>query len=90
MAVRVYQERKDILNMHGDSDLVKIFRLDGNFRCFATGKMQLCDGDDLGISQQSASRVISDALNALATLDFLARLIKFPTMHDEIQQKRVL
>ena len=75
---RVYRERKDILNVYGDSELVKRFRLDRGgimlvtnyvrnviqpptsrskaipaelkvltcLRYLATGKMQLCSGDD--------------------------------------------
>lgn len=34
-------------------------------RFLATGKMQLCSSDDLGVSQQSVSRVITETLNAL-------------------------
>ena len=34
-------------------------------RYLATGKMQLCNADDLGISQPSVSRAINQTINAL-------------------------
>ena len=34
-------------------------------RYLATGKMQLCNADDLGISQQSVSRAINQTINVL-------------------------
>ncbi|XP_045106664.1 putative nuclease HARBI1 [Portunus trituberculatus] len=34
-------------------------------RYLGTGKMQLCNGDDLGVSQQTVSRVITETLDAL-------------------------
>ncbi|KAK4325124.1 hypothetical protein Pmani_004278 [Petrolisthes manimaculis] len=52
------------------------------------GKMQLCSGDDYGISQQTAGRIINQTLDALATPAFLVRCIKFPTTQAEIQQKQ--
>lgn len=117
---RVYRERKDILNMYGDSELLKRYRLDRGdinivtnyvrntiqpptsrskaipaeikvltcLRYLATGKMQLCNGDDLGISQQTAGRVISQTLDALATPAFHGRYIRFPRLQAEIQQNQ--
>ena len=96
---RVYRERKDILNIHSDAELVKRYRLDRfgillvtdflratitpptsrshaipaelkvitTLRYLATGKMQLCSGDDIGITQQAASKVITQTLDALVT-----------------------
>ncbi|KAK4326393.1 hypothetical protein Pmani_003109 [Petrolisthes manimaculis] len=57
-------------------------------RYLATGKMQLCSGDDYGISQQTAGRIINQTLDALAAPAFLVRCIKFPTTQAEIQQKQ--
>ena len=43
----------------------------------ATGKMHLCNSDDLGISQPTVSRVISETLYALSRPTVLLRFIKF-------------
>lgn len=56
-------------------------------RYLATGKMQLCNGDDLGVSQQTVSRVITETLDALSAPHILKRFIKFPANQD-LQQKK--
>lgn len=118
--VRHYFERKDVLNIYNDAELVKRYRLDRagillvtdmvrdtlsprtnrskaitaemkvltTLRYLATGKMQMCRGDDLGLSQQAISTVITQTLNAIVTPAFLSRFIKFPTRPEEIQQKQ--
>lgn len=50
--------------------------------------MQLCNGDDLGLSQQSTSRVISETLDALVTPAFVSRFIKFPTRDADIRRTK--
>lgn len=42
---------------------------------FATGKMQLNSGDDLGPSQQTGSRIIRQNVYALNTMDIMCRFI---------------
>ncbi|KAK3894996.1 hypothetical protein Pcinc_001289 [Petrolisthes cinctipes] len=49
--------------------------------------MQLCNGDDLGVSQQTVSRVISETLDALCAQPILKRFIKFPPIQ-QLQQKK--
>lgn len=117
---RNYRERKDLVNMYDDFELIKRFRLDragimlvtdmvrdsispptnrsksisaelkvlATLRYLATGKMQLCNGDDLGLSQQATSKVISQTLDALVTPAFISRFIKFPTRQGEVQQNQ--
>ena len=51
-------------------------------RYLATGKMQMCSSDDLGPSQPSISRVITQTIDALADINILKQLIKFPTTQD--------
>lgn len=55
-------------------------------RYLATGKMQLCSGDDLGVSQQTVSRVITETLDALCDFDILTRFIKFPAGIEQLQE----
>ncbi len=38
----------------------------------ATGKMQLCSSDDLGLSQPSISKVITQTFEALSELYYVA------------------
>lgn len=57
-------------------------------RYLATGKMQLCSGDDIGITQKTASKVITQTLDALLTPAFISRFIKFPRLQGEIQQRQ--
>ena len=57
-------------------------------RYLATGKMQLCNADDLGLTQATVSRVISETLDALSSNDVLRQFIKFPvTLHDTQRKK---
>lgn len=56
-------------------------------RYLATGKMQLCNADDLGVSQQTVSRVISETLDALCDYDVLTRFIKFPD-NEQLQEMK--
>ena len=57
-------------------------------RYLATEKMQWCSDDDLGLSQQTISKVISETLDALVTPAFVSRFITFPTRQADIQQKQ--
>ncbi|XP_053296371.1 putative nuclease HARBI1 isoform X2 [Pleuronectes platessa] len=52
-------------------------------RYLATGKMQLCNADDLAISQPSVSRAINQTINALARPHIIQQFIRFPL---DIQQ----
>ncbi|KAK3868984.1 hypothetical protein Pcinc_025667 [Petrolisthes cinctipes] len=52
----------------------------------ATGKMQQCSGDDLGLSQPSISRVIKQTVEALASPAITTRIIKFPRARIDIQR----
>ena len=47
-------------------------------RYLATGKMQLCNADDLGISQPSVSRAINQTINALSRPHIIQQFIRFP------------
>ncbi|KAK3873579.1 hypothetical protein Pcinc_021422 [Petrolisthes cinctipes] len=58
-------------------------------RFLATGKMQLCNSDDLGPSQQTVSRVITETLDALSSRPILAQFIKFPITPQETQRKKM-
>ncbi|KAK3887936.1 hypothetical protein Pcinc_007986 [Petrolisthes cinctipes] len=57
-------------------------------RYLATGKMQLCNGDDLGPSQPSVSRVIAQTVELLASPAIATRFIKFPRTRQEIQRRQ--
>jgi len=57
-------------------------------RFLATGKMQLCSSDDLGVSQPTVSRVITETLNALSNGDILRRFIKFPMTVDAVERNK--
>ncbi|XP_062602602.1 putative nuclease HARBI1 [Saccostrea cucullata] len=48
-------------------------------RYFATGKMQLCNGDDFGIHQSTVSRIVQKVSTALTRPHIIQRYIKFPT-----------
>ncbi|KAK3877886.1 hypothetical protein Pcinc_017442 [Petrolisthes cinctipes] len=50
--------------------------------------MQLCNGNELGMSQQTAGGVINQTLDALATREFIGRYINFPRVQAEIRQKQ--
>lgn len=58
-------------------------------RFLATGKMQRCSSDDLGPSQQSVSRVITETLNALSSRHILTQFIKFPITLNETNRKKM-
>lgn len=58
-------------------------------RYLATGKMQLCSGDDLGPSQQTVSRVITETLSALSSNEILMHFLKFPITLNECHRKAV-
>ncbi|KAK3892093.1 hypothetical protein Pcinc_004060 [Petrolisthes cinctipes] len=58
-------------------------------RYLATGKMQLCSMDDLGPSQQTVSRVITETLMALSSNAILTQFITFPITPHETQRKIV-
>ncbi len=47
-------------------------------RYLATGKMQLCSSDDLGLSQTSISRVITLTITALSDPLIVSQFIAFP------------
>ena len=40
--------------------------------------MQLCNGDDFGLSQHTISKIISDFLDALTEQEIIRRYIVFP------------
>ena len=48
-------------------------------RYLVTGKMQLCNGDDMGVSQPTVSRAISVTLDSLTSPALVSRFIRFPT-----------
>ncbi len=47
-------------------------------RYLATGKMQLCSSDDLGLSQPSISRMITQTITALSDPLIVSQFIAFP------------
>lgn len=55
-------------------------------RYFATGKMQLCNADDFGLSQPTISRAISQTVDALTAPHIIRRHIDFPTNPMEIER----
>ena len=57
-------------------------------RYLATGKMQQCSADDMGPSQQTVSRVISETLDALSDNDVLCQFIRFPVTPHETQRNK--
>lgn len=57
-------------------------------RFLATGKMQLCNGDDMGVSQSSVSRAISCTIRSLSSERMVRRFIKFPTTPDAIRHNQ--
>ncbi|KAK3880410.1 hypothetical protein Pcinc_015093 [Petrolisthes cinctipes] len=54
-------------------------------RYLSTGKMQLCNGDDFGLSQPTISRAITQTLDALTAELILSRFIQFPVNLEEIR-----
>ena len=61
---------------HGLSSVHKLLI---TLRYLATGKMQLCNGDDMGVSQPTVSRAISVTLDSLTSPAVVSRFIRFPT-----------
>ncbi|XP_062589423.1 putative nuclease HARBI1 [Saccostrea cucullata] len=57
-------------------------------RFLATGKMQLCNGDDLGISQPTVSRAITATIKSLSSPGIVAQFIKFPLDHGAIRKNQ--
>ena len=57
-------------------------------RYLVTGKMQLCIADDLGISQPTISRVISETLEALSDNAVLSQFIRFPVTREETERNK--
>ncbi|XP_045104728.1 putative nuclease HARBI1 [Portunus trituberculatus] len=58
-------------------------------RYLATGKMQLCSGDDFGVSQPTISRVIWQTITALTAPRVFHQFVKFPLTRQEVQRKQV-
>ncbi len=118
--LRHFRERKDVLTVYDDNELVKRFRFDRagiiyltdlvrdclqspternyaispelkiaiTLRYLATGKMQMCNGDDLGPSQSTISCVINDTLNALTSPSIVQQFVQFPVNVRDIQRKQ--
>ena len=57
-------------------------------RYLATGKMQQCSSDDLGPSQSSISRTITQTIDALADPDVLKRFVYFPVTTDAAERNK--
>nr|XP_034334751.1 putative nuclease HARBI1 [Crassostrea gigas] len=57
-------------------------------RFLATGKMQLCNGDDMGVSQPTVSRSITATLRCLSSPRICAQFIKFPLNLQEIRKNQ--
>nr|XP_034332395.1 putative nuclease HARBI1 [Crassostrea gigas] len=57
-------------------------------RFLATGKMQLCNGDDMGVSQPTVSRAITATLRSLSSPQICAQFIKFPLNVHEIRKNQ--
>lgn len=57
-------------------------------RYLATGKMQLCNSDDLGPSQASVSKAISQTIDALAEPNILQQFIEFPTTQASVEENK--
>ncbi|XP_064605748.1 putative nuclease HARBI1 [Liolophura sinensis] len=56
-------------------------------RFLATGKMQLCNGDDMGVSQPTVSRAITATVRSLSSNRLIAQFIRFPLTAREIREK---
>uniref|UniRef100_A0A3Q4HWY2 DDE Tnp4 domain-containing protein n=1 Tax=Neolamprologus brichardi TaxID=32507 RepID=A0A3Q4HWY2_NEOBR len=81
--------RRDVLQTLDDRELLRRYRLDRagimfvtkvitTLRYLATGKMQQCSSDDLGLSQSSISRVITQTLTALSQPNIVTQFVSFP------------
>ena len=56
-------------------------------RYLATGKMQLCNANDLGISQPSVGRAINQAINVLSRPHIIQQFIRFPLDIQHLHRK---
>uniref|UniRef100_A0AAX7TLE2 DDE Tnp4 domain-containing protein n=1 Tax=Astatotilapia calliptera TaxID=8154 RepID=A0AAX7TLE2_ASTCA len=59
-------------------DLLRDTKVITTLRYLATGKMQQCSNDDLGLSQSSVSRVITQTLTALSQPNIVTQFVSFP------------
>ena len=50
--------------------------------------MQLCNGDDFGVSQPTVSRVIWQTLDALTAPRIFHQFVKIPLLRQEVQRKQ--
>ncbi|XP_056016141.1 putative nuclease HARBI1 [Ostrea edulis] len=57
-------------------------------RFLATGKMQLCNGDDMGVSQPTVSRAITVTLASLTSPLMISRFVQFPSSAAEIRRNQ--
>lgn len=57
-------------------------------RFLATGKMQLCNGDDMGVSQPTVSRAISATLTSLTSPAMINRFVRFPTNAADVRRSQ--
>lgn len=57
-------------------------------RFLATGKMQLCNGDDMGVSQPTVFRAITATLRCVSSPQICAQFIKFPLNLQEIRKNQ--
>ncbi|XP_033763297.1 putative nuclease HARBI1 [Pecten maximus] len=55
-------------------------------RYYATGKMQLCSGDNFNVDQSTVSRVIQRVTNALNHQDVVRRFVTFPLTAEAIKK----
>ena len=57
-------------------------------RFLATGKMQLCNGDDMGVSQPSISRAVTATMESLSSVRVVRQFISFPFTPHEITTRQ--
>ncbi|KAK6175228.1 hypothetical protein SNE40_013735 [Patella caerulea] len=57
-------------------------------RFLATGKMQLCSGDDFGVSQLTVSRVVVETLDVLSDPHIVQRFVSMPISQQETQRHK--
>ncbi|XP_061184381.1 putative nuclease HARBI1 [Saccostrea echinata] len=77
--------RSASIRNHALTSTVKVLL---TLRFLATGKMQLCNGDDMGVSQSSVSRAVSCTIRSLSSDRMVRRFIKFPTSPDAIRRNQ--
>ncbi|XP_046574062.1 putative nuclease HARBI1 [Haliotis rubra] len=56
-------------------------------RYLATGKMQMCNGEDFSISQPSIRKIIPDTISALCQPALIRRFIKMPTQRSDMRRR---